>query len=69
MKKGMLMLKMVNMGQTINQKRPPSSMNKKEGSALVWQKIENKNEEITGKRCPVFDYTNKKIVTIGAYKK
>ena len=32
-------------------------------------KIESKNGEITGKRCPVFDYTNKKIVTIGAYKK
>ena len=31
--------------------------------------IESKNGRITGKRCPVFDYTNKKIVTIGAYKK
>ena len=30
-----LMLKMVNMRQTINRKRPPSSMNKKEGPALV----------------------------------
>ena len=28
-------VKMVNMGQTINRKRPPSSMNKKEGSASV----------------------------------
>ena len=28
-------IKMVNMTQAINQKRPPSSMNKKEGSASV----------------------------------
>ena len=33
------------------------------------EKIESKNGKITGKQCPVFDYTNKKIVTIGAYKK
>ena len=32
-------------------------------------KIESKNGKITGKRCPVCDYTNKKILTIGAYKK
>ena len=32
-------------------------------------KIESKNRTITGKRCPVLDYTGKKIVTIGAYKK
>ena len=31
--------------------------------------IESNNGKITGKRCPVFDYTNKKIVTIGAYKR
>ena len=31
--------------------------------------IESKNGTITGKRCPVFDYTNKKILTIGVYKK
>ena len=31
--------------------------------------IESKNETITGKRCPVFDYTGKKMVTIDAYKK
>ena len=35
MKKGMLMLKMVNMTQEINRKMPPSSMNKKEGYASV----------------------------------
>ena len=32
-------------------------------------KIESKNGTITGKRCPVFEYTGKKIVTIDAYKK
>ena len=32
-------------------------------------KIESKNGEITGKRCPVFEYTGKKIVVIYAYKK
>ena len=32
-------------------------------------KIESKNETITGKQCPVFDYTGKNIVTIDAYKK
>ena len=29
----------------------------------------NENGKITGKRCPVFDYTGKKIITIDAYKK
>ena len=33
-------------------------------------KVEDKEDvTITGKRCPVFDYTEKKIVTIDAYKK
>ena len=32
-------------------------------------KVHSKNGTITGKRCPVFEYTGKKIVTIGAYKK
>ena len=32
-------------------------------------KIKSKNGKITGKRCTVFDYTGKKIVTIDAYKK
>ena len=31
--------------------------------------IESKNGTITVKQCPVFDYTNKNIVTIGVYKK
>ena len=32
-------------------------------------KVEIKDGTITGKRCPVFDYTEKKIVTVDAYKK
>ena len=31
--------------------------------------IESKNGRTTVKRCPVFDYTNKNIVKIGAYRK
>ena len=31
-------------------------------------KVESKHGTITGERCPVFDYTEKKIVTINAYK-
>ena len=31
-------------------------------------KIESQDGKIIGKRCPVFDYTEKKIVTINAYK-
>ena len=32
--------------------------------------VESKEDgKITGKRCPVFDYTGTKIVTIDAYKK
>ena len=32
-------------------------------------KVEGQYGTIIGKRCPVFDYTEKKIVTISAYKK
>ena len=32
-------------------------------------KVESKDGTIICKRCPVFDYTNKKIITIDAYKK
>ena len=32
-------------------------------------KVESKDGTIIGKRCPVFDYTEKKIVTIDSYKK
>ena len=32
-------------------------------------KVESQDGTIIGKRCPVFDYTEKKIVMIDAYKK
>ena len=32
-------------------------------------KVESQDGTIVGKRCPVFDYTDNKIVTIYAYKK
>ena len=32
-------------------------------------KIESENGTITGKQCPVFEYSGEKIVTIDAYKK
>ena len=32
-------------------------------------KVEGQDGTIIGKRCPVFDYTDKKVVTISAYKK
>ena len=32
-------------------------------------KVESKDGKITGKRCPVFNYTEKKIAMIDAYKK
>ena len=32
-------------------------------------KVEGQYGKIIGKRCPVFDYTDKRIVTINAYKK
>ena len=32
-------------------------------------KLESQDRKIIGKRCPVFDYTENKIVTINAYNK
>ena len=32
-------------------------------------KVESQYGKIIGKQCPVFDYTEKKVVTINAYKK
>ena len=32
-------------------------------------KVEGQDGTIIGKRCPVFDYTEKKIIMINAYKK
>ena len=55
---------------TNNQPKKATFKYEQEGRfCLDVAKIEGKNGKITGKRCPVFDYTNKKIVTIDAYKK
>ena len=36
---------------------------------IIVANVESKYGKITGKRCPVFNYTVKKIFTIDAYKK
>ena len=54
------MLKVVNMTQKINQKRRPTSKNKRECVANT----ESKEGTITGKQFPVFNYSGEKIVTI-----
>ena len=56
---------------------PPNKMKKKstfkynkEGQfCLGVAKVEIKDGTIIGKRCPVFNYAEEKIVTIDAYKK
>ena len=53
-----------------NQLKKATFNYKQEGRlCLRVAKIESNNGKITGKRCPLFDYTEKKIVTIYAYKK
>ena len=62
----------VKIGQygTNNQPKKATFKYEQEGRfCLGVAKIESKNGKIIGKRCPDFDYTNKKIVTVGAYKK
>ena len=55
---------------TSNQTKMATFKYEQEGRfCLFAAKIESNNGTITGKRCPVFDYTGKKIVTIDAYKK
>ena len=55
---------------TNNQPKKAAFEHEQEGRfCLGVAKIESKNGKITGKRCPVFEYTGKKIVTIDAYKK
>ena len=39
------------------------------GSCIGVAKVESQDGTIIGKHCPVFDYTEKKIVTVDAYKK
>ena len=55
---------------TNNQLKRASFKYEQEGKfCLGVAKVEGQDETIIGKRCPVFDYTKKKIVTIDAYKK
>ena len=55
---------------TNNQPKRATFKYEQEGQfCLGVAKVESKDGTITGKRCPVFDYTDKKIVTIDAYKK
>ena len=55
---------------TNNQPKKATFKYEQEGRfCLGVAKIESKNGTITGKRCPVFDYSGGKIVTIDAYKK
>ena len=63
------MLKMVNMGQTINRKKATLKYEQEGRFCLGVAKIEINNGTVTGKLCLVFEYTDKKIVIIDAYKK
>ena len=55
---------------TKNQPKKSTFKYEQEGrSCLGVSNIENNNGKITGKRCPVFDYSGKKIVTFDTYKK
>ena len=56
--------------ETNNQPKRSSFKYEQEGRfCLSVAKVESQGGTIIGKRCPVFDYTEKKIVTIDAYKK
>ena len=57
--------------ETNNQTKKATFKYEQEGRlCLRMAKVEIKEDGTrTGKRCPVFDYTEKKIVTIDAYKK
>ena len=68
MKKLILMLKTVNMTRKPTEKAT-FKYEQKGMFCLVVAKIESKNGTITGKTCPVFDYSGGKIVTIDAHKK
>ena len=55
---------------TNNQAKIASFKYEQEGQfCLGVAKVEGQDGKIIGKRCPVFDYTEKKIVTIDDYKK
>ena len=56
--------------ETNNQPKKSTFKYEQEGQlCLRVSKVESKYGTIIGKRCPVFDYTENKIVTIDAYNK
>ena len=56
--------------ETNNQPKRATFKYKQEGRLCIGvAKVESKDGTIIGKHCPVFDYTEKKIVTIDADKK
>ena len=56
--------------ETNNQPKRETFKYEQEGKlCLGVAKVENKYGTITGKRCPVFDYTDNNIFTIDTYKK
>ena len=56
--------------ETNNQPKRATFKYEQEGRfCLGVAKVESKDGTTTGKCCPVLDYTDKKIVTIDAYKK
>ena len=56
--------------ETNNQPKRATFKYEQEGQfCLGVAKVESKDKTITGKRCPVLNYTEKKIVMIDAYKK
>ena len=55
---------------TNNQPKKATFKYEQEGRfCLGVTKVEIQDGTIIGKRCPVFDYTEKQIITINAYKK
>ena len=55
---------------TNNQPKRATFKYEQEGRyCLVVAKVEGQDGKVVGKLCLVFDYTEKKIVTISAYKK
>ena len=56
--------------ETINQPNKATFKYEQEGQfCLGVTKLEIKDGTMTGKRFPVFDYTENKVITIDAYKK
>ena len=55
---------------TNNQQKRATFKYEQEGQfCLGVAKVEGQDGTIIGKRCPVFDYTEKQIITINAYNK